>query len=173
MATPRAAPMALEGVRVLDLSRVLAGPWSTQVLADLGADVIKVERPARDGAPGGDDTRGWGPPFLRDREGRETSDAAYYLGTNRNKRSVTIDIACAEGADLVRRLADRADVLIENFKVGDLARHGLDAASLLALNPRLVYCSITGFGQTGPYRERAGYDYAIQGMGGLMSVTGP
>jgi crotonobetainyl-CoA:carnitine CoA-transferase CaiB-like acyl-CoA transferase len=167
------APMALDGVRVLDLSRVLAGPWSTQVLADLGADVIKVEKPAKDGAPGGDDTRGWGPPFLRDRDGRETSDAAYYLGTNRNKRSVTIDIATAEGAELVRRLADRADVLIENFKVGDLARRGLDAQSLLARNPRLVYCSITGFGQTGPYRERAGYDYAIQGMGGLMSVTGP
>jgi len=167
------APMALDGVCVLDLSRVLAGPWSTQLLADLGAEVIKVEKPAKEGAPGGDDTRGWGPPFLRDRDGRETSDAAYYLGTNRNKRSVTIDIATAEGAELVRRLADRADVVIENFKVGDLARHGLDAASLLARNPRLVYCSITGFGQTGPYRERAGYDYAIQGMGGLMSVTGP
>ena len=167
------APMALDGVRVLDLSRVLAGPWSTQVLADLGAEVIKVEKPAKDGAPGGDDTRGWGPPFLRDRDGNDTSDAAYYLGTNRNKRSVTIDIATAEGAELVRRLADRADVLIENFKVGDLARHGLDAPSLLARNPRLVYCSITGFGQTGPYRNRAGYDYAIQGMGGLMSVTGP
>jgi crotonobetainyl-CoA:carnitine CoA-transferase CaiB-like acyl-CoA transferase len=165
--------MALDGVRVLDLSRVLAGPWSTQVLADLGAEVIKVEKPAKDGAPGGDDTRGWGPPFLRDRDGNDTSDAAYYLGTNRNKRSVTIDIATAEGAELVRRLAERADVLIENFKVGDLARHGLDAASLLARNPRLVYCSITGFGQTGPYRNRAGYDYAIQGMGGLMSVTGP
>jgi len=167
------APMALDGVRVLDLSRVLAGPWSTQVLADLGAEVVKVEKPAKGGAPGGDDTRGWGPPFLRDRDGGESSDAAYYLGTNRNKRSVTIDIATAEGAELVRRLADRADVLIENFKVGDLARHGLDADSLLARNPRLVYCSITGFGQTGPYRERAGYDYAIQGMGGLMSVTGP
>ena len=167
------APMARAGVRVLDLSRVLAGPWSTQVLADLGAEVVKVEKPAKDGAPGGDDTRGWGPPFLRDRDGHDTTDAAYYLGTNRNKRSVTIDIATAEGAELVRRLADRADVLIENFKVGDLARHGLDAASLLARNPRLVYCSITGFGQTGPYRGRAGYDYAIQGMGGLMSVTGP
>ena len=167
------APMALAGVRVLDLSRVLAGPWSTQVLADLGAEVVKVEKPAKDGAPGGDDTRGWGPPFLRDRDGHDTADAAYYLGTNRNKRSVTIDIATAEGAELVRRLADRADVLIENFKVGDLARHGLDAPSLLARNPRLVYCSITGFGQTGPYRNRAGYDYAIQGMGGLMSVTGP
>ena len=165
--------MALDGIRVVDLSRVLAGPWSTQVLADLGAEVIKIERPAKDGAPGGDDTRGWGPPFLRDRNGHETADAAYYLGTNRNKRSVTIDIAAPEGAELVRRLVDGADVVVENFKVGDLARHGLDAASLLARNPRLVYCSITGFGQTGPYRERAGYDYAIQGMGGLMSVTGP
>ncbi len=165
--------MALAGVRVLDLSRVLAGPWCTQTLADLGADVIKVERPSRPGAPGGDDTRGWGPPFVRDRAGAETGDAAYYLGTNRNKRSITIDMAVAEGADLVRTLASTADVLVENFKVGDMARHGLDAASLLALNPRLVYCSITGFGQTGPYRERAGYDYAIQGMGGLMSVTGP
>ena len=168
-----AAPMALEGVRVLDLSRVLAGPWCTQTLADLGADVIKVERPARDGAPGGDDTRGWGPPFLRDREGGETAEAAYYLGTNRNKRSVTIDIATDAGAELVRTLAESVDVLVENFKVGDLARRGLDAATLLARNPRLVYCSITGFGQTGPYRERAGYDYAVQGMGGLMSVTGP
>ncbi|HEY2188533.1 MAG TPA: CaiB/BaiF CoA-transferase family protein [Caldimonas sp.] len=167
------APMSLEGIRVLDLSRVLAGPWCTQVLADLGADIIKVEKPSRPGVPGGDDTRGWGPPFLRDREGHETAEAAYYLGTNRNKRSVTIDIATPQGAELVRFLADRADVLVENFKVGDLARRGLDAASLLARNPRLVYCSITGFGQTGPYRERAGYDYAIQGMGGLMSVTGP
>ena len=166
-------PQALAGVRVLDLSRVLAGPWCTQVLADLGADVIKVERPPGDGHPGGDDTRGWGPPFLKDREGRETAEAAYYLGTNRNKRSITIDLARPEGAALVRTMAMRADVLVENFKVGDMARHGLDATSLLALNPRLVYCSITGFGQTGPYRDRAGYDYAIQGMGGLMSVTGP
>ncbi len=169
----RPAPTALAGLRVLDLSRVLAGPWCTQTLADLGAEVIKVERPARDGAPGGDDTRGWGPPFVRDKEGGETGDAAYYLGTNRNKRSITIDISTPEGADLVRALALRSDVFVENFKVGDMARHGLDAASLLALQPRLVYCSITGFGQTGPYRERAGYDYAIQGMGGLMSVTGP
>jgi crotonobetainyl-CoA:carnitine CoA-transferase CaiB-like acyl-CoA transferase len=165
--------MALAGVRVLDLSRVLAGPWCTQTLADLGADVIKVERPAREGSPGGDDTRGWGPPFLRDDEGKESGDAAYFLGTNRNKRSITIDIATPEGAELVRTLAATADVFIENFKVGDMARHGLDAAALLARHPRLVYCSITGFGQTGPYRDRAGYDYAIQGMGGLMSVTGP
>ena len=167
------APMALTGLRVLDLSRVLAGPWCTQTLADLGADVIKVERPARDGAPGGDDTRGWGPPFVRNSQGAEAGDAAYYLGTNRNKRSITIDISTPLGAQLVRTLAARCDVFIENFKVGDMARHGLDAPSLLALQPRLVYCSITGFGQTGPYRERAGYDYAIQGMGGLMSVTGP
>jgi crotonobetainyl-CoA:carnitine CoA-transferase CaiB-like acyl-CoA transferase len=165
--------MALDGVSVLDLSRVLAGPWCTQTLADLGADVIKVERPARDGGPGGDDTRGWGPPFLRDRTGAETAEAAYYVGTNRNKRSVTIDIATDDGAELVRTLADKADIFVENFKVGDLARRGLDAATLLRRNPRLVYCSITGFGQTGPYRERAGYDYAVQGMGGLMSVTGP
>ena len=167
------APMALAGVRVLDLSRVLAGPWCTQTLADLGADVIKVERPARAGQPGGDDTRGWGPPFLKDSAGAETAEAAYYLGTNRNKRSLTIDIATPEGAELVHTLAERCDVLVENFKVGDMARHGLDATALLSRNPRLVYCSITGFGQTGPYRERAGYDYAIQGMGGLMSVTGP
>jgi crotonobetainyl-CoA:carnitine CoA-transferase CaiB-like acyl-CoA transferase len=172
--TPAAsAPMSLAGLRVLDLSRVLAGPWCTQTLADLGADVIKVERPARPGQPGGDDTRGWGPPFLRDTAGVETAEAAYYLGANRNKRSLTIDLAVPEGAELVRTLAEGCDVLVENFKVGDMARHGLDAAALLARNPRLVYCSITGFGQTGPYRKRAGYDYAIQGMGGLMSVTGP
>ncbi|MBP5989557.1 MAG: CoA transferase [Piscinibacter sp.] len=164
--------LPLAGVRVLDLSRVLAGPWCTQTLADLGADVIKVERPLRDGV-GGDDTRGWGPPFLHDREGRDTAEAAYYLGTNRNKRSITVDIARPEGQALIRRLAARSDVFVENFKVGDMARYGLDSASLLALNPRLVYCSITGFGQTGPYRDRAGYDYAVQGMGGLMSVTGP
>ncbi len=166
------SPQPLQGVRVLDLSRVLAGPWCTQTLADLGADVIKIERPLRDGN-GGDDTRGWGPPFLRDREGRDTAEAAYYLGTNRNKRSVTVDIARPEGQALIRRLAQRSDVFVENFKVGDMARYGLDSTSLLALNPRLVYCSITGFGQTGPYRDRAGYDYAVQGMGGLMSVTGP
>jgi len=161
------APMALAGVRVLDLSRVLAGPWCTQTLADLGADVIKVERPGS-----GDDTRGWGPPFLKDAEGHDTAEAAYYLGTNRNKRSLTLDLAQPEGQELVRRLALQSDVLVENFKVGDMARYGLDAAAMLALNPRLVYCSITGFGQTGPYRDRAGYDYAVQAMGGLMSITG-
>jgi crotonobetainyl-CoA:carnitine CoA-transferase CaiB-like acyl-CoA transferase len=168
--TPSAAShpsQSLAGVKVLDLSRVLAGPWCTQTLADLGADVIKVERPGS-----GDDTRGWGPPFLKDAEGHDTAEAAYYLGTNRNKRSIGIDIAQPAGQQLVRDLAARCDVFIENFKVGDMARYGLDAATLCALNPRLVYCSVTGFGQTGPYRERAGYDYAVQGMGGLMSVTG-
>ncbi len=171
-APDRAAPGALDGVRVLDLSRVLAGPWCTQTLADLGADVIKIERPPSRRHPGGDDTRGWGPPFLKDRLGRDTAEAAYFVGTNRNKRSVAIDLAHAEGQALVRRLAASCDVLVENFKVGDMARYGLDAATLTALQPRLVYASITGFGQTGPYRKRAGYDYAIQGLGGLMSVTG-
>ncbi len=168
-ATP--VPQPLAGVRILDLSRVLAGPWCTQTLADLGADVIKVERPMRNGA-GGDDTRGWGPPFLKARDGHDTAEAAYYLGTNRNKRSVTVDIAHPDGQALIRRLAAQCDVFIENFKVGDMARYGLDAASLRAEHPGLVYCSVTGFGQTGPYAERAGYDYAIQGIGGLMSVTG-
>ena len=165
--------LPLSGVRVLDLSRVLAGPWCTQTLADLGADVIKVERPPSRTGGGGDDTRGWGPPFLKDRDGADTGEAAYYLGTNRNKRSITVDVAHAEGQSLIRRLALQSDVFVENYKVGDMARYGLDFASLQAINPRLVYCSITGFGQTGPYRDRAGYDYAIQGMGGLMSVTGP
>ena len=162
---------SLDGVRVLDLSRVLAGPWCTQTLADLGADVIKVERPMVNGS-GGDDTRGWGPPFLKDEAGRNTAEAAYFLGANRNKRSITCDIAQPAGQQLIRDLVRHCDVFIENFKVGDMARYGLDAASLLAINPRLVYCSITGFGQTGPYHQRAGYDYAIQAMGGLMSVTG-
>ncbi len=165
-------PGALAGVRVLDLSRVLAGPWCTQTLADLGAEVIKIERPPGTHHPGGDDTRGWGPPFLQDRDGHDTAEAAYFLGTNRNKRSVTIDIAHPEGQALVRRLASGCDVLVENYKVGDMARYGLDAATLRALFPRLVYCSITGYGQTGPYRTNAGYDYAVQGLGGLMSVTG-
>ena len=165
-------PGALDGVRVLDLSRVLAGPWCTQTLADLGAEVIKIERPPAPGHPGGDDTRGWGPPFLKDRAGEDTAEAAYFLGTNRNKRSVTIDIATPEGQALILQLAARCDVMIENFKVGDMARYGLDAAAVRQRHPRLVYCSITGFGQTGPYRDRAGYDYAVQGMGGLMSITG-
>ena len=160
-------------MRVLDLSRVLAGPWCTQTLADLGADVIKVERPPSATSAGGDDTRSWGPPFLKDTQGADTREAAYYLGTNRNKRSITVDIAHPDGQALIRRIALQSDVFVENYKVGDMARYGLDFASLHALNPRLVYCSITGFGQTGPYRERAGYDYAVQGMGGLMSVTGP
>ncbi len=162
---------ALDGIRVLDLSRVLAGPWCTQTLADLGADVVKIERPMKDGL-GGDDTRGWGPPFLADDAGQDTSDAAYYLGTNRNKRSVTCDIALPEGQALIRELVLHCDIFVENFKVGDMARYGLDFAALIAIKPSLVYCSITGFGQTGPYKDRAGYDYAIQGMGGLMSVTG-
>ncbi|MFS2161708.1 CaiB/BaiF CoA transferase family protein [Pseudomonas sp. Pseusp122] len=153
---------ALSHLRVLDLSRVLAGPWSGQILADLGADVIKIERPGN-----GDDTRAWGPPFLKD-----TSEAAYYLSANRNKQSVTIDFTQPEGQKLVRELAARSDILIENFKVGGLAAYGLDYESLKAINPRLIYCSITGFGQFGPYAKRAGYDFMIQGLGGLMSLTG-
>lgn len=158
---------ALSGLRVLDLSRVLAGPWASQLLADLGADVVKVERPGT-----GDDTRAWGPPWLSDVDGEPTGESAYYLSANRNKRSVTIDMAQADGQALIRRLAGKADVVLENFKVGGLARYGLDYATLSALNPRLIYCSITGFGQTGPYAARAGYDFLIQGMGGLMSLTG-
>ena len=157
----------LRGIRVLDLTRVLAGPWCTQLLADLGAEVIKVERPGR-----GDDTRQWGPPFLKDREGRDTADAAYYLACNRGKKSVTLDIARPEGQAIARALALKSDVMIENFKVGDLARHGLDYASLSREHRGLVYCSITGFGQDGPYRDRPGYDFMVQGLGGLMSVTG-
>ena len=163
---------ALDGIRILDCSRVLAGPWCTQTLADLGADVVKVERPPGAGHPGGDDTRGWGPPFLRGRDGEDTAEAAYYLGANRNKRSITCDLSRPEGQALIRELAAQAQVFVENYKVGDMARYGLDYDSLRAINPRLVYCSITGFGQTGPYKDRAGYDYAVQGMGGLMSLTG-
>ncbi|MGY0194380.1 CaiB/BaiF CoA transferase family protein [Leptothrix sp. BB-4] len=158
---------ALTGLRVLDLTRVLAGPWCTQTLADLGADVIKIERPGA-----GDDTRHWGPPYARDANGEETREAAYFLAVNRNKRSVTLDIASPEGQALVRQLVPQCDVLVENYKVGDMARYGLDPDSLRALNPGLVYCSITGFGQTGPYAPRAGYDFIIQGMAGFMSVTG-
>ena len=158
---------ALDGIRILDLTRVLAGPWCTQTLADLGADVIKIERPGV-----GDETRSWGPPFLKDRQGQDTDDAAYYLGANRNKRSVTCDISTPEGQSLMRQLVQSCDVFIENYKVGDMARYGLDYPTLAALHPKLVYCSITGFGQTGPYSQRAGYDFAIQGMGGLMSITG-
>jgi crotonobetainyl-CoA:carnitine CoA-transferase CaiB-like acyl-CoA transferase len=157
----------LDGVRVLDLTRVLAGPWATQNLADFGAEVIKLERPGH-----GDDTRKWGPPFLKDREGRDTPDAAYYLACNRGKKSITLDLAHPRGREIARALAAKCDVLVENFKVGDLARHGLDYASLSKVNPMLVYCSITGFGQDGPYRDRPGYDFMVQGLGGLMSVTG-
>lgn len=157
----------LSHIRVLDLSRVLAGPWAGQMLADLGAEVIKVERPGS-----GDDTRGWGPPYLKDAEGNDTAEAAYYLSANRGKRSVTIDFTKPEGQALVRKLAERCDVVIENFKVGGLKKYGLDYDSLKAVNPGLVYCSITGFGQDGPYAHRAGYDFMIQGMGGLMSLTG-
>ena len=158
---------ALTGIKVLDLSRVLAGPWATQMLADLGADVIKVERPVA-----GDDTRHWGPPFLQDAQGNDTREASYFTACNRNKRSITIDMAHPEGQALLRRMAQEADVVVENFKVGGLAQYGLDYDSLKALNPKLIYCSITGFGQDGPYAERAGYDLMVQAMCGLMSITG-
>ena len=158
---------ALSHIRVLDLSRILAGPWAGQILADLGADVITVERPGP-----GDDTRGWGPPWIKDDQGQDTSVAAYYLCANRNKRSITVDITQPEGQDIVRRLAAQSDVVLENFKLGGLKQYGLDYDSLKAVNPRLVYCSITGFGQDGPYAPRAGYDFLIQGLGGLMSITG-
>jgi crotonobetainyl-CoA:carnitine CoA-transferase CaiB-like acyl-CoA transferase len=157
----------LEGVRVLDLSRILAGPWASQTLADLGAEVVKVERPGV-----GDDTRGWGPPWLADREGRPTGESAYFLSANRGKRSITVEFAKPEGQEVVRRLAAASDILVENYKAGGLAKFGLDYEGLRAANPRLIYCSITGFGQTGPYRKRAGYDFLLQAMGGLMSVTG-
>ena len=160
-------PGALAHLRVLDLSRVLAGPWASQILADLGADVLKIERPGS-----GDDTRRWGPPYLKDAKGRETGEAAYYLSANRGKRSLTVDFIRPEGRDIVRRLAEQSDVLLENHKVGSLARLGLGWNDLRPSNPRLIYCSITGFGQTGPYAARAGYDFAIQALGGLMSVTG-
>ncbi|MDT4815170.1 Acetyl-CoA:oxalate CoA-transferase [compost metagenome] len=160
-------PPALDGIRVLDLSRILAGPWCTQNLADLGADVIKVERPRV-----GDDTRAWGPPFLKDGNGQDTNESAYYLSANRNKRSIEADMATPEGAALIRELAAVSDILVENFKVGGLAKYGLDYDSLKQINPRLIYCSVTGFGQDGPFAQRPGYDFMIQGMGGLMSITG-
>ena len=160
-------PPPLEGIRVLDLSRILAGPWCTQNLADLGADVIKIERPRV-----GDDTRAWGPPFLKDGNGQDTNESAYYLSANRNKRSVEADMASTEGAALIRELAAVSDILVENFKVGGLAQYGLDYDSLRAINPRLIYCSVTGFGQDGPFAKHPGYDFMIQGMGGLMSITG-
>jgi crotonobetainyl-CoA:carnitine CoA-transferase CaiB-like acyl-CoA transferase len=158
---------ALSHVRVLDLSRVLAGPWASQVLADLGAEVIKIERPGT-----GDETRAWGPPWLRGADGAETAESAYFASANRGKKSVAVDVTRPEGQAIVRRLAERSDVLLENFKVGALARYGLGYEDLARVNPALVYCSITGFGQTGPYRSRPGYDFMIQAMGGLMSVTG-
>lgn len=158
---------ALSHIRVLDLTRVLAGPWCAQTLADFGADVIKVERPGA-----GDDTRHWGPPYLKDADGADTAEAAYYLAANRNKRSVTIDIATPEGQQIVRELAAQSDVVLENYKVGQLKKYGLDYDSLRAVKPDLVYCSVTGFGQTGPYAHRAGYDFIVQGIGGFMSITG-
>lgn len=157
----------LSHIRVLDLSRILAGPWATQNLADLGAEVIKVEKPGV-----GDDTRQMGPPFLKDKQTGEDGDAAYFMSCNRGKKSLAIDFSNPQGQDILRELARKADVFVENYKVGALKRYGLDYASLRELNPQLVYCSVTGFGQTGPYKDRAGYDYLIQGMGGLMSVTG-
>lgn len=165
MSSLRAAP--LTGLRVLDLTRVLAGPWCTQNLADLGAEVIKIERPHQ-----GDDTRRWGPPYMPDASGQPSSEAAYYAAANRNKKSVTIDMATPAGAQAIRDLAVQSDILVENFKVGGLKKYGLDYDSLRQIAPRLIYCSITGFGQNGPYAERPGYDFMIQGMGGLMSITG-
>ncbi|HUN67376.1 MAG TPA: CaiB/BaiF CoA-transferase family protein [Burkholderiales bacterium] len=160
-------PGPLAHIRVLDLSRVLAGPWAGQNLADLGAEVIKVERPKV-----GDDSRAFGPPWVKDRHGKDTRDSAYFTSANRGKKSVTVNMAKAEGQALIRALARECDVLIENYKHGDLARYGLGYEDLKSVNPRLIYCSVTGFGQTGPYRERPGYDFMIQGMGGMMSVTG-
>lgn len=158
---------ALSNIRVLDLSRVLAGPWASQTLADLGAEVIKIERPGC-----GDDTRGWGPPYLKDKEGKDTKEAAYFLAANRGKKSVTLNIASPEGQQVLRELATQSDIFIENYKVGDMARYDLAYEDLKKLNPRLIYCSITGFGQTGPLSTLAGYDFIIQAMGGLMSITG-
>jgi formyl-CoA transferase len=158
---------ALGHVRVLDLTRILAGPWCAQNLADLGADVIKIERPGV-----GDDTRSWGPPYLRDADGNDTTEAAYYLAANRGKRSVSLDIASAEGQAILRELVKHCDVVMENYKVGQLKKYGLDYESLKQIRPDIVYCSITGFGQDGPYAQRAGYDFIVQGMGGFMSITG-
>jgi crotonobetainyl-CoA:carnitine CoA-transferase CaiB-like acyl-CoA transferase len=160
-------PGPLSHIRVLDLSRVLAAPWTGQNLADLGAEVIKVERPVK-----GDDSRAFGPPWLKDRTGRDTAESAYFAAANRGKKSITLDLSKPEGQQIVRDLAARSDVLLENYKFGDLARYGLGYDDLRKINPRLIYCSVTGFGQTGPYRERPGYDFMIQGMGGLMSITG-
>ena len=166
MASPLSDPTALAGIKVLDLSRILAGPSATQMLADLGADVVKIENPN-----GGDDTRGWGPPFIKTEDGTR-SEAAYFACCNRGKRSVSLDFTTEEGAQTARELAKVADILVENFKPGGLAKYGLDYATLKEINPRLIYCSITGFGHSGPYANRPGYDFLIQGMGGLMSITG-
>ena len=160
-------PSSLSHIRVLDLSRVLAGPWCSQHLADLGAEVIKIERPGS-----GDETRAWGPPYLKDADGNDTTEAAYYLSCNRGKKSLTLDISTKEGQDIVRRLAAKSDVVLENYKVGQLKKYGLGYDDLNAINPKIVYCSITGFGQTGPWSHRPGYDFIIQGLGGLMSITG-
>ncbi|MEJ1130469.1 CaiB/BaiF CoA-transferase family protein [Variovorax sp. CCNWLW225] len=162
-----AKPAALDGIKVLDLSRVLAGPWCTQILADLGADVIKIERPGV-----GDDTRTWGPPFIKDADGNDTDQASYFTACNRNKRSVTVDMATPDGQALLKQMAAQADIVVENFKTGGLKQYGLDHESLRAVNPRLIYCSVTGFGHDGPYAERAGYDLMIQAMTGMMSITG-
>ncbi|MDR6889513.1 MULTISPECIES: CaiB/BaiF CoA transferase family protein [Variovorax] len=162
-----AKPAALDGIKVLDLSRVLAGPWCTQILADLGADVIKIERPGV-----GDDTRTWGPPFIKDANGNDTDQASYFTACNRNKRSVTVDMATPDGQALLKQMAAQADIVVENFKTGGLEQYGLDHKSLRAANPRLIYCSVTGFGHDGPYAERAGYDLMIQAMTGMMSITG-
>ena len=161
------AAAALDGIKVLDLSRVLAGPWCTQILADLGADVVKIERPGV-----GDDTRTWGPPFLKDAHGRDTDQATYFTACNRNKRSVTIDMATPEGQVLLKKMAAQSDIVVENFKTGGLRQYGLDHESLRALNPRLIYCSVTGFGHDGPHASRAGYDLMIQATSGMMSITG-
>ena len=160
-------PGPLAGIRVLDLTRVLAGPWAAQNLADLGAEVIKVERPKK-----GDDSRAFGPPWLKDANGRDTTDSAYFACANRAKKSITVDLAHPQGQGIVRELAAKCDVLLENFKFGDLDRYGLGYAQLRSVNPGLIYCSVTGFGHTGPWRERPGYDFMVQGMGGLMSITG-
>ena len=167
MSAPSKTPAALDGLKVLDLSRVLAGPWCTQILADLGADVVKIERPGV-----GDDTRGWGPPFLQDADGNDTDQATYFTACNRNKRSVTVDMATPEGQALLQQMAAQSDIVVENFKTGGLKQYGLDHESLRAANPRLIYCSVTGFGHDGPHAQRAGYDLMIQATSGMMSITG-
>ena len=162
----------LEGIKVLELGNFIAGPFCGMLLGDMGAEVIKIERPGDENSRGGDDTRTWGPPYLKDAQGQDTTEAAYYLSANRGKKSLTLDISTPEGQEIIRQLAAKSDIVLENYKVGQLKKYGLDYASLKAVNPKLIYCSITGFGQTGPYAHRAGYDYVIQGMGGFMSITG-